>query len=156
MQWAAADAAWLLGAAAPFALWAAWSDLRWMKIPNLCAAGLLAAFVAVGLWRFPVELVVWHVVVGVTVLGVGFALFAIGQMGGGDAKLLAAAAPFVAPGDASTALLILAVWMLLTLLGHRLARRVITLDWVSWSSPHVPLGVGISGALLSYLALGLG
>lgn len=68
-------------------------DLFTMTIPNRISIGLIAAFLIAAIaaplgWA---ELAS-HVGAGVLMLGVGIALFAGGFVGGGDAKLLAAAA----------------------------------------------------------------
>jgi prepilin peptidase CpaA len=72
---------------------AAWTDLLEMKIPNripivLGAAFLvLAPFAGLSLAEFG-----FHIAAGLVVFVVCFGLFAINVMGGGDAKLLTAAA----------------------------------------------------------------
>lgn len=75
---------------------AAATDLYEFKIPNWVSATLFAAFfvavVAVGApWRLAAE----GALLGAGALALGFALFAFKIIGGGDAKLLAAAAPWV-------------------------------------------------------------
>lgn len=69
------------------------SDLITMKIYNSVSLALIAGFVVfawgVGL---PLETVGWHFACGALVLLITFTLFAIGQIGGGDAKLAAATA----------------------------------------------------------------
>ena len=74
-------------------LYAAWSDLFTMTISNRISLLLVAGFAVmaflVGL--SPVD-VLWHVGAGLLVLGIAFACFACGWIGGGDAKLAAATA----------------------------------------------------------------
>lgn len=75
---------------------AAATDIREFKIPNVVCAALalgypMAAF-AVGA---PVPVIVEGLVVGVAALAVGFCLFAGRVFGAGDAKLIAAAAPWI-------------------------------------------------------------
>jgi prepilin peptidase CpaA len=73
--------------------YAAASDLLTMKIPNWLSLALVAAFavfsVASGL---PWEAVAWHVGAATLVLAICFTLFALGWIGGGDAKLATATA----------------------------------------------------------------
>ena len=73
----------LLGAAG---LW----DLASFTIPNFLTAALLALFLvfafAAGLGPMAAG---WHLLAGVIGLAVGFSLFALGWIGGGDAKLFA-------------------------------------------------------------------
>jgi prepilin peptidase CpaA len=68
-------------------------DLFTMTIPNRISIGLIAAFLAAAL-MVPLS---WgeianHLGAGLLMLGIGIALFAGGFLGGGDAKLMAAAA----------------------------------------------------------------
>ncbi len=72
---------------------AAFTDLFEMTVPNRIPAILLASFLllapfsGLGLSGFG-----WHIAAGITVFAVVFGLFALNVMGGGDAKLLTAAA----------------------------------------------------------------
>ena len=69
---------------------AAGYDLTSYTIPNLLNLAVIAVFplfaIAVGL---PLSSVGWHLLAGFAGLGVGFLLFALGWIGGGDAKLFA-------------------------------------------------------------------
>lgn len=72
---------------------AAFSDLFNMTIPNwLTAALALAFFAAAPLAGLGVSEIALHTACGAAMLAVGFAMFARGWIGGGDAKLFAAAA----------------------------------------------------------------
>lgn len=73
--------------------YAAASDLLTMTIPNRVSLILVAGFAAL----VPAGVVAWHDVTlhlaaGLLVLSLGFAMFAAGWMGGGDAKLAAVTA----------------------------------------------------------------
>jgi len=72
--------------------WAAASDLATMTIPNRLTAGLAFAFLPVG-FMLHLGLQNWelHIGLGAAGLAIGLALFACKLMGGGDAKLIAAA-----------------------------------------------------------------
>lgn len=74
-------------------LYGAWSDARELRIPNWLSLSLLALFfpaaVSAGL---AMEVLTWHLIAGVLMLVLGFALFAAGVFGGGDAKLMSACA----------------------------------------------------------------
>jgi prepilin peptidase CpaA len=78
----------------PFAMaFAAATDLLTMKIPNALTLGLAAAFLVAA----PVAGLAWpellsHLGAGALLLILGIILFSLGWVGGGDAKLLAAAA----------------------------------------------------------------
>jgi prepilin peptidase CpaA len=77
----------------PFGMaFAAVTDLLTMTIPNRLTLGLCAAFLAVALaaglsWQE----ILSHVAAGSCMLLAGILLFSLGWVGGGDAKLLAAA-----------------------------------------------------------------
>jgi prepilin peptidase CpaA len=74
----------------------AWTDARTLRIPNTLSLALLAAFLPMAVIAdIGLEALTWHLGSGVLVLAIGFALFAIGLFGGGDAKLMAAAAVWV-------------------------------------------------------------
>jgi len=68
-------------------------DLASFTIPNFLTAALLVLFalfvLAAGL---SVSAIGWHLLAGLAGLALGFALFAFGYIGGGDAKLFAATA----------------------------------------------------------------
>ncbi len=72
------------------AAYAAWSDLKSLTIPNWISLGICLLF-PVAVVFSPQEINwLWSVAVFTGVLCVGFCLFAIGALGGGDIKLLAA------------------------------------------------------------------
>lgn len=74
------------------ALW----DVSTLTIPNLLTAGLTIAFFgAAPLSGMPLGIMGGHVLLGLIGLVVGMLLFAGGFVGGGDAKLLAAAALWI-------------------------------------------------------------
>jgi prepilin peptidase CpaA len=75
---------------------AAICDLLTMRIPNwLNATAALAVVPMAALMGMPLDVVQWHLLAGVVMLISGFALFARGYIGGGDAKLMAAAGLWV-------------------------------------------------------------
>lgn len=66
-------------------------DLVSYTIPNFLSLLLIAAFAAFALWQaLPWPLLANHAGAGLGMLAVGWALFALGLLGGGDAKLFAA------------------------------------------------------------------
>ena len=71
---------------------AAIGDLLTMRIPNwLNGAVALSVLPMAFMAGMPLEIVQWHLLAGVVMLVFGFGLFARGYVGGGDAKLMAAA-----------------------------------------------------------------
>ncbi len=151
-------ALWLRIASAPVCVWAAWSDLARMKIPNLAVLALVAVFGVVGPLVLPLG--DWgarwlHLV---AILAVGFALNLAGAVGAGDAKFAAAMAPYVARSDAASALVLFAAMLLAAFATHRAARalpalRRIAPGWESWRSGDFPMGLALGGTLIAYLVL---
>lgn len=149
----------LFAAALPFALWATWSDLKYMKIPNLLVMIMAATFVVVGAVVLPFDVYLWRLVTGFGVLVVGFTLFSLGLTGGGDAKFAAAMALFVSHDDWLLFMVILSVAVLLAVFLHRVTgklafARPLTDSWESWGNKQkFPLGLGMGAALIVYLGL---
>jgi prepilin peptidase CpaA len=82
---------------------AAMTDLATFTIPNWISIALAIAFApAVLLAGLPLgelaSLIGWHVGVGVAIFILAAGMFALGWIGGGDAKLMAASALWVGPG----------------------------------------------------------
>ena len=151
-------ALWFLPAVVPIGLWVAWSDLATMKIPNKANLALVAAFAVLGLIALPFDEYLWryvHLGVG---LALGIVLNAIGAMGAGDAKFIAAAAPFVALSDLPGVALILGGCMIVGFAIHRLAGmtpvRNLVPNWQSWQEKtRFPMGFPLAAALILYLVL---
>jgi prepilin peptidase CpaA len=73
--------------------YAAVSDLLTMTIPNRLSLALLAGFLAFALFLgLPLETIGWHLLAGAMMLVITFGMFAMGWVGGGDAKLAAVTA----------------------------------------------------------------
>jgi len=75
---------------------ACWTDLTSYRIPNWIPASMVLLFAAFVLWSgMPPTEILWHVAAfGVVLMG-GMVLFALGLLGGGDGKLLAAVSLWV-------------------------------------------------------------
>jgi prepilin peptidase CpaA len=83
-----------------FLLAAALCDLTRYTIPNrLCAALALAFVLFALLLPLPLSVLGLHAAAGAAGLALGFALFALGWIGGGDAKLFAAIVLWLGFGD---------------------------------------------------------
>lgn len=154
----AREALWFLPLVAPIALWVAWSDMKFMKIPNNAVLALAGVFAIVGLVALPLPEYGWRWLHLGIVLGITFALTIAGLIGAGDAKFAAAMAPFVALGDLRLFIGIFAASLLAAFVAHRLMRalppiRRATPDWISWTSKKFPMGLALAGALLMHLGL---
>ena len=145
--------------ALPFALWAAWGDLKSMRISNQLNMLMFCAFLVTGLLVLPVQDYGMRVGIGILALVIGFVLNAIGAMGGGDAKYIAAFMPFIAPPDIPFFFFLLALTLIAAVVVHRLAGAIgpirrMAEDWKSWSvGKKFPMGFALSGALILYLAI---
>lgn len=79
---------------------AALYDLASYTIPNRLSAGLALLFAVFALAAgFDFAMLGWHLAAGLTGLVFGFSLFALGWIGGGDAKLFAAVALWLGFSD---------------------------------------------------------
>ena len=83
-----------------------------------------------------------------------------GFVGAGDAKFVAAAAPFVDPGDTLILGMIFAANLLAAFTAHRIAKytplRNLAPDWESWSrGKKFPMGFSLGSTLALYLVLGV-
>ncbi len=152
----ATTALWFLPFVLPIAIWVAWSDMKFMKIPNKAVFALAAVFAVVGLAALPLDVWAWRWSHLAIVLALGFLLNAIGLVGAGDAKFAAAMAPFFPIADLRFALALLAAAILGAFISHRAARaigpvRAMTADWLSWTHKDFPMGLALAGTLVFYL-----
>ena len=138
-------------------------DLHSMTIPNRLVGVVIFSFVifAFGV-NFSLMGFFWHLLVALAALGITFGAFALGWMGGGDAKLIAATALWFGPtlafwdylflasffGGVLTLVMILARACLRPTTGHASVDRL--LDPASG----VPYGVAL-GAAGIVVAMGL-
>ena len=154
----AAAALWFLPFVAPIALWVAYSDMKWMKIHNKTVLALGAVYLLVGFLALPLEIWVWGWLHLGVVLVIGFVPSLTGMVGAGDAKFAAVIAPFIALGDLSLFLPLLACVALLGLIVHRVLRRVPAVrgaapGWESWERREFPMGLALGPALMFYLVI---
>ncbi|MEI6097359.1 MAG: prepilin peptidase [Alphaproteobacteria bacterium] len=144
----------------PFAtaigIWVAWSDMRYMKIPNRAVLALGAVYLVIGVFVLPFGTYLWGWALSAIVLVFGFVLNAGGALGAGDAKFAAAMAPFFVQSDLRFVMGLAAACLLGSFAAHRLMRALPTFrralpDWVSWTHPRFPMGLCLSGMLIFYL-----
>lgn len=139
----------------PIAIWVAWSDMKFMKIPNKAVLTLLAVWVLVGWIAVPFSLYLWGFALAAILLVIGFVANAGGLVGAGDAKFAAAMAPFFVGGDLRMILSLFAACLVGAFATHRLVRalppvRRATADWVSWTHVKFPMGLALSGLIVFY------
>lgn len=138
-----------LFASVAFALAAVWTDLRRREIPHAIVGGIVACWI-VAATLAPRALnapPLAGLVCGLAALAVGFAFHALGWLGGGDGKLLAALALWLGPADVGMALLGTGGLGLLVVLAAHL--------WPNseWRRDGVPWAIAIAPPAAAVLAL---
>jgi prepilin peptidase CpaA len=137
---------------------AAASDVFTMTIPNRLTAGLALAFIPAALLAgMAPEAMLLHAAAGAVMLLAGFALFAAGWIGGGDAKLAAAVALWLGLAHLGEFVLLAALFggvLTLVLLTFRRAAWPARVGraWVQRlydSRSGVPYGVALAAAALA-------
>lgn len=142
--------------ATPVALAVILYDLKTMTIPNWLTGGAFVVFAAVVFTGLGLEGALTRLMGAGIVLVVSFIMFAIGGVGGGDAKAATAFALLVAPVDAPFVLMALSVNGLLGVGVLFLLRRTSLADgnWKMWSEPkRFPYGLTLGATLILYTAL---
>ncbi len=136
---------------------AALSDLFTLTIPNRLSIILVAVFFPVALLAgLPLEQIGMHLAAGLGILLVGFILFSTGTLGGGDAKLLAAASLWVGIAPLMDFFVYVALIGGALAVGILLYRRVPETAVVGPEWAHrlhrkktgIPYGIAIAGAAL--------
>ncbi|MEQ8446445.1 MAG: prepilin peptidase [Pelagibacterium sp.] len=140
---------------------AACSDLLTMRISNMLVAAVIAGFIIVALIvGMSPALIGMHLAAGALVLAITFALFAMGWIGGGDAKLAAGIAmwmgfefmlPFLLYASVLGGLL---TFILLIGRRHALPGPLLGVSWIQrlhHPKTGVPYGIALAvGAMLVY------
>jgi prepilin peptidase CpaA len=145
----------------PIAIWAAWSDLKRMKIPNTAVLAMAAIWPLIGWYVVPYESWLWGFALLGIVLVLGYVGYMTGTFGAGDAKYAAAMAPIFVGADYGLVMLLVAACLIGALITHRIMRSIpairrMTPDWVSWTQRrYFPLGFALSGIVVIYLIANL-
>lgn len=142
--------------ATPVALAVIISDLKTMTIPNWMTGAAFVIFAALVFIGLDLETALTRLMGAGIVLIVSFILFAVGGLGGGDAKAATAFALLIAPVDAGFVLMALAINGLVGVGVLFLLRRTSLAegDWKMWSEPkRFPYGLTLGATLILYTAL---
>ena len=147
----------LLPFATAIGVWVAWSDMKFMKIPNQAVLALLAVWLVLGIFVMPLQSWAWGWALAAGALVVGFVASSAGLVGAGDAKFASAMAPFFVHADYRAILGLYAACLLGAFAAHRLARlipplRRATTEWASWTHKDFPMGLALAGTLIFYLS----
>lgn len=131
-----------------------------MKITNNANLALAGVFVVIGFFALPFDVYTWRLLSLVIVLIVGVILNAVGVMGAGDSKFIAAAAPYIALGDLRLLMWLFTATLLASFVTHRTAKytplRKLAPSWTSWDQgKKFPMGLALGSTLAIYLVLGL-
>ena len=150
----------------PLMILTAFWDLKHLKIPNWLVLCVLATFVITGIWGLPLDTFAWRLLYGAVALVIGFGLFALGAIGGGDAKMAAVLVPFAMPSDVGMLLLLYALLTLFLLMAVRLAMQIVRhqeTGWLALDQLHkparervFPMGLIFGSTILLYLGIQTG
>lgn len=151
-------AGWFLLAVIPLGVWATYTDLSRLKIPNYVTDGLALAYVVIGFFVLPFDVLLWGIGQFIIVLLAVFVLNILRLLSGGDGKFIAASAPYIAVSDLTLVLIIFSASLLAAFVTHRLVRasplRKLVPNWASWTSgKRFPMGFPLSMTLITYLVI---
>lgn len=139
-------------------IYAGYSDLRRLRIPNWISIVLVLAFLPIAA-TLPWPEIYSRLIIVAVVFGIGLALFAMNTLGAGDVKLLAALLLFVQSQQAALFFLLLSATLLIGLTAVVLVRKMPVAqrsNFKALATPGVfPMGVSISSAGLICLSLPL-
>lgn len=151
---------WFLPFVLPLCVYVTYTDLSRMKITNSAVLALVGVFLALGWAVLPsIDIFLWRLMQLAIMLVFGVLMNAARAMGAGDAKFIAASAPFVALGDLRLVIALLAAALLAAFVTHRIARhtglRKLAPNWQSWDQgKKFPMGFALGITLALYLTLG--
>ena len=150
----------------PLMVLTAYWDLKYLKIPNWLVLCVLITFAVTGIMGLPLDTFAWRLLYGAIALVIGFGLFALGAIGGGDAKMGAALVPFALPSDAGMLLLLYGLLTLLLLMAVRIAMQMARhteTGWLAIDQLHkparervFPMGLIFGSTILVYLGIQTG
>lgn len=103
---------------------AAWSDVRYRRLPNWLSAVTLLAGLGMAVWQGGSSVLGSHLLHVAAALLVGIGLFAVRMIGAGDAKFYAGVAAWFGLGDAVRLLMCVSISGLVLFLGWFLLRRL--------------------------------
>ena len=143
----------------PFLMaYAATSDLFSMTISNKVSIGLILGFCVMAYFvGMDLQTFGWHWVVFAIALIFGFCLFAVGVMGGGDAKLIASTALWFGWAHTMEYALMFSIFgglltlALLNVRGAPIPDRVAKIDWIARlyrADTGIPYGIALGAAAM--------
>jgi len=142
----------------PFCIYATWSDLKFLKIPNIVPVSLVIMFIITGPFLLPVGEYGTRLLYGFIALMISLVLFAIRVAPGGDLKFTTALIPYVATTELLSFAMFVSLAALMAVFTHMVFGWVglAPKDWASWQGGgwrrRFPVGYALSGGVLTYLA----
>jgi len=142
----------------PFCLYATWTDLKFLKIPNIIPVSMVLVFIVVGPFVLPFTEYKLSLLYGLIALLLSLVVFAARLIPAGDLKYATAIIPYVDTGELLNFTVFLSLCSLLAVLTHTVFGRLGLgpSDWASWQESgwkrRFPFGFALSGALITYLA----
>ncbi len=142
----------------PICCYVALTDMREMRIPNASVLALAGVFLVLGPFVLSFEAYLWRFSHLLVMLVAGFVFSLMRLMGEGDAKFIAAGAPFIALHDLGKLALLFSAILLASYGAHFLAKRSalrrFVPHWRSWTHSQFPMGLALGGTLAAYLIFG--
>ncbi len=139
-------------------IYSAFSDLVSMTISNKVSLALMAGFVGFAFWiGMDLNEFAWHWAMFGIVLVASLGLFAVGAIGGGDAKLAAATALWLGWEHTLSYFLIASIigafltLLLVRLRGNMIPSRVAKIDWIARlyrADTGIPYGIALGAAAM--------
>ncbi len=142
----------------PFCIYATWTDLKFLKIPNIVPVSLVLIFIIVGPFVLPFSEYWLSLVYGLIALILSLIIFAARLVPGGDLKYTTAIIPFVDTNELVSFVMFVSLCSILAVLTHLVFGWVglAPKDWASWEKGgwkrRFPVGFALSGGLIIYLA----
>ncbi len=146
---------WLLLPIIPIAVWVAFWDMKFMKIPNKAVMAMAGVWVALGWLTVSWTDWAWGFAIMAIVLAIGFVTSYFRMLGAGDAKFAAAISPFFVGADYRLVMGLVAACLLGAFFVHRTLRKIpavrnATPDWTSWTHSQFPGGLALAGIIIFY------
>ena len=142
----------------PFCIYATWSDLKFLKIPNILPLSLVITFVIIGPFVLPFT-EYWHSLLnGFIALMISLIIFAARLVPGGDLKYTAALIPYVDTHELVSFAMFVSLAALLAVFTHMVFGwlKLAPEGWASWQGGGLrrrfPVAFALSGGILIYLA----
>ncbi|MCF6271866.1 MAG: hypothetical protein L3J37_01560 [Rhodobacteraceae bacterium] len=142
----------------PFGLYATWTDLKYLKIPNIVPLSLVVVFVIVGPMVLEFDEYLRSLAYGLIALLASILIHAAGLVPAGDLKYTSAIIPFVDTGQLLSFTMFVALASIMAVLTHLIFGWVglAPKGWASWEGKgwkrRFPYGFALTGGLITYLA----